>query len=151
MVLVFLVIAVVIMVIGFWIGLENDSEGWLGLGTVGFLGFVACIIAIFCLWSSITKGSVIDERIEMYQEQNQKIETQIAECVSQYQAYESGVFKAVAPESAITLVALYPDLKADALVQTQIETYTSNNNTIRDLKDQQIMLSVKKHWLYFGN
>lgn len=56
----------------------------------------------------------------------------------------------VAPESAVTMVSLYPELKSDSLVQAQIEVYTENNKTIRDLRDKQIKGNVYRWWLYFG-
>ena len=53
-------------------------------------------------------------------------------------------------ESSITLVSLYPELKADTLVTKQIEVYIDNNKKIKNLKEKKINLSVKKWWLYFG-
>ena len=82
--------------------------------------------------------------------ENQKIETQIAETVQQYQEYESGIFTEVAPESSVILVALYPELKADTLVQKQIEVYVANNEKIKELKESNITGDVKRWWLYFG-
>ena len=37
-----------------------------------------------------------------------------------------------------------------SLVQAQIEVYTENNKTIRDLRDKQIKGNVYRWWLYFG-
>ena len=56
----------------------------------------------------------------------------------------------VAPESAVTMVSLYPELKSDSLVQAQIEVYAENNKIIKDLRDQQIKGNVYRWWLYFG-
>ena len=56
----------------------------------------------------------------------------------------------VTPDTAVTLVALYPELKSDTLVQSQIEVYTENNNMIKFLRDQQIKGNVSRWWLYFG-
>lgn len=92
----------------------------------------------------------IDQKIALYEEENAKIEQQIAATVKQYQEYESGIFTDVAPESSITLVALYPELKSDTLVQSQIEVYVENNNTIKELKSTAINASVYRWWLYFG-
>ena len=86
----------------------------------------------------------------MYQEENSKIEQQIADIVEQYQKYETDIFMDVAPDTAVTLVALYPELKSDTLVQSQIEVYTENNKIIKSLRDQQIKGDVYRWWLYFG-
>ena len=113
------------------------------------LGFVS-FITIIVLGINIKSLSVIDDRIAMYEEENTRIEQQIADVVEQYQKYETDIFREVAPESAVTMVSLYPELKSDSLVQAQIEVYTENNKTIRDLRDKQIKGNVYRWWLYFG-
>lgn len=115
-------------------------------------GFVTVIALVFtaCLGVTVSKLNVIDDKIAMYQEENAKIEEQIAAVVQGYQDYESDIIKSVSPESAVTLVSLYPELKSDALVQSQIEVYTANNEKIKELKEKQISGSVHRWWLYFG-
>ena len=87
---------------------------------------------------------------ERRKEENAKIEQQIADTVKQYQEYETGIFTEVSPEDSITLVALYPELKSDTLVQSQIEVYVENNKAIKELKSSAINASVYRWWLYFG-
>ena len=79
------------------------------------------------------------------------IEEQIAETVKKYQQYETDIFTEVASDSAITLVALYPELKADTLVQSQIDVYIKNNEKIKSLKEDKINGTINKWWLYFGS
>ena len=86
----------------------------------------------------------------MYEEENAKIEAQIAETVSQYQQYEKDIFTEVSPETSIQLVSMYPELKSDTLVKKQIETYVENNNIIKELKAEKINGKVCRWWLYFG-
>lgn len=86
----------------------------------------------------------------MYETENTKIEQQIVDVVKQYREYESGIFTEVAPEGAMTLVTLYPELKSDALVQSQIEVYIENNKSIKELKSMTINASFYRWWLYFG-
>jgi hypothetical protein len=95
--------------------------------------------------------AIIDEKIAMYQEENTKIEEQIAETVKQYQQYETDIFTEVASDSAITLVALYPELKADTLVRAQVDIYIKNNQKIKSLKEDKINGTINKWWLYFGS
>lgn len=108
------------------------------------------VIAAVSLTVTVANLSVIDDRIAMYREENSKIERQIADIVEQYQKYETDIFMDVAPDTAVTLVALYPELKSDTLVQSQIEVYTENNKMIKSLRDQQIKGDVSRWWLYFG-
>ena len=115
----------------------------------GMLCFVA-FIAIIVLGIRVKSFSVIDRRIDMYEEENARIEQQIADIVEQYQKYETDIFMEVAPESAVTMVSLYPELKSDSLVQAQIKVYVENNKTIKGLRDQQIKGDVYRWWLYFG-
>ena len=108
------------------------------------------VIASVILFISVINRVGIDKKIAMYEEENTEIEQQIADVVTQYQEYEAGIFTEVAPESAMTLVALYPELKSDTLVQSQIEVYADNNKQIKELKCKAINASVIRWWLYFG-
>lgn len=112
--------------------------------------FLAALIATIVLISNVRALNVIDDKIAMYEAQNTKIEEQIAEVVQEYMEYESGVFTEVSSDSAITLVSLYPELKSDALVASQIELYVENNQKITSLMEKKINGSVTRWWLYFG-
>ena len=127
-----------------------DSDICFGISGIGMVvGFFA-LLGLIIVGVNIKSLSVIDDRIAMYEEENARIEQQVADVVEQYQKYETDIFREVAPESAVTMVSLYPELKSDSLVQAQIEVYTENNKTIRDLRDKQIKGNVYRWWLYFG-
>ena len=127
-----------------------DSDICFGISGVGMaVGFFA-LLGLIIVGVNVKSLSVIDDRIAMYEEENARIEQQIADVVEQYQKYETDIFMEVAPESAMTMVSLYPELKSDSLAQAQIEVYTENNKTIKDLRDQQIKGNVYRWWLYFG-
>ena len=127
-----------------------DVDICFGISGVGLVvGFFA-LVGLIIVGVNVKSLSVIDDRIVMYEEENARIEQQIADAVEQYQKYETDIFREVAPESAVTMVSLYPELKSDSLVQAQIEVYTENNKTIRDLRDKQIKGNVYRWWLYFG-
>lgn len=127
-----------------------DSDICFGISGIGMVvGFFA-LVGLIVVGVNVKSLSVIDDRIAMYEEENARIEQQIADVVEQYQKYETDIFREVAPESAVTMVSLYPELKSDSLVQAQIEVYTENNKTIRDLRDKQIKGNVYRWWLYFG-
>ena len=149
-----LIASIVIMIAGivFYDFLYERDFEWLSavLSTIGGICGGITLIATVVLAIDVSALVVIDEKISMYEEENAIIENQIAETVKQYQAYEQGVFEAVSPESAVTLVSLYPELKADTLVQKQIEAYVENNQKIKALKGEKISGSVKRWWLYFG-
>ena len=141
----------ILMVVGGSILYDKfDKDTYCNLAILGVaLGFVS-FIAIIVLGIHVKSLSVIDDRIAMYEEENARIERQVADVVEQYQKYETDIFMEVAPENAVTMVSLYPELKSDSLVQAQIEIYTENNKTIRNLRDKQIKGNVCRWWLYFG-
>ena len=130
--------------------LDFDYDLSSAIGAIGTIVGFFTLIGLIVVGVNVKSLSVIDDRIAMYEEENTRIEQQIADIVEQYQKYETDIFREVAPESAVTMVSLYPELKSDSLVQAQIEVYTKNNKTIRDLKDKQIKGNVYRWWLYFG-
>lgn len=135
----------------------DDYDEPFGIGSilttvVGVIATLSVIVTTLCNISSLVEISTIDERIAMYEEQNAKIEEQIEVAVKQYQEYESGIITEIGGKSSyITLVSLYPELKADALVSKQIEVYLANNQTISDLKIQKLNERVYRWWIYFGS
>lgn len=150
MIIVIFLVCVGVIILGAWLYNEvNEVAGCAAL-TCGIIGSIISFIALIILLVSVSELKVINTKIEMYQYENTKIESQITECVKRYQQYEADIFTEVAPESAITLVALYPELKSDTLVSKQIDIYLENNQTIKQLKEQKINGSVWSWWLYFG-
>ena len=150
MIIVILVVLLIWCVASWFIDEEIDGMGLL-FGFLGAMPLVFCIIAIICLTVQVSNLSVIDQKIEMYEQENTKIEQQIETAVTAYQQHEKDVFTSVKPNSYIQLVSLYPKLKSDTLVKTQIKTYQSNNKKIKELKEQAINGNVIRWWLYFGH
>ena len=143
----------ILMIVGGFILDEKtgaDSDMCFGISGIGMVVGFFILVGLIVVGVNVKSLSVIDDRIAMYEEENARIEQQIADVVEQYQKYETDIFMEVAPDSAVTMVSLYPELKSDSLVQAQIEVYTENNKTIRDLRDKQIKGNVYRWWLYFG-
>lgn len=157
MIIVILFIITVLFVIGFVLRKKNlfwDKS-------CGYMGYGMCILALFMLFAfvsivafylthSVLNLSTIDSKIAMYTESNTKIESQIEVAVKQYQQYEKDIYTELAPESYITLVSMYPELKSDKLLQEQIKVYIDNNKKIISLKEEKINGKVIRWWLYFG-
>ena len=151
MIIVIFLVSIALICLGAWI-FENLSEGFGGaLLGIGIPCGIISLITLIVLAVNVSSLAVIDTKIAMYQEENAIIESQIAECVEQYQKYETEIFTEVAPESAVTLVALYPELKSDTLVSKQIDIYLENNQTIKGLKSDKINGDIWRWWLYFGS
>lgn len=156
MLLVFLVIVLAAFGFGCLLMSKSSHESdysFYGIGIFVIFGALLIVVvgtSISCMYE-ISQARVIDAKIEMYQEENEKIESYISDVVKQYQEYEHNTFVELNhAESAITLVSLYPELKADSLVSTQIDTYVVNAERIRELKSDKLDISVYRWWLYFG-
>lgn len=151
MILILLVFFILVTVGGCIVFCKAEDEFMPGVISVsGFIGFVISLIVTISLGVSVSKLNVIDDKIAMYEEENTKIESQISAAVESYQNYEKDIFTGVKGESVISLIALYPELKADTLVQEQINVYLANNAKIKSLKEEKINGDVKRWWLYFG-
>lgn len=129
-------------------GLDNIVT-WITLCSVvgfGFLGYY-----IYDLAKTVASESVIDRKIEMYQEENTKIEQEVDNLVKEYIDHEHDTFADLKEEkSSISLVTLFPELKSDSLVKQQIEIYVKNNAKIKKLKEEKIEIGLAKWKLYFG-
>ena len=142
-----LILLFIIFTLLFVAGFFNDWD----IGPV--ICFICMLICIFCgvgCAYSISEGFVLEEKIAMYEEENTNIENDMATLVEQYMNYESNTYGDLKGESSISLVSLYPELKADTLVTKQIEIYVSNNEKIKELKEALIDVKVAKWWLYFN-
>ena len=115
-------------------------------------GIVSIIffIWVFMLANTVGTGHTIDSKIAMYEEENESIEKSVDITVRSYMDYEASTYQEIKDEDGINLVALFPELKSDTLVQKQIEVYVANNDKIKELKEEKIDLSKAKWKLYFG-
>lgn len=119
------------------------------------LNYVGGGVLIISLLSAIGVGTVyaphitIDERIEMYREENAQIEHQISVVVNNYMEYEVDTFEKFKDEDCVTLVTLFPELKTNELVAKQIEIYVENNKIIKSLEYEKTQYKVYAWWLFF--
>jgi len=108
------------------------------------------IIALLCLLGGLVNIRIIDKKIKLYETQNKEIEDKIEITVKKYMEYEGNTYRELKNGSYIQLVNLYPDLKADKLVQQQMNLYTKNNTKIIKLKEEKMNETIYKWWIYFG-
>nr|DAQ95523.1 MAG TPA: hypothetical protein [Caudoviricetes sp.] len=149
MIIVILVLGVLMAAWGIKLELDKPIAG-VAFQIIGAVVSISSIIVVVLLVGCVVDRVNIDKKISLYEEENTKIEQQIADVVNQYQEHESGIFKDVTPEGAMTLVTLYPELKSDALVQSQIDVYVENNKAIKELKSMTVNASFYRWWLYLG-
>lgn len=152
MLILLLVVGIVVVIVGKVLYekttmFEDFGECTMAIGAVITILSLALIIGFLFDMSFSLK---VDDKIKMYQEENENIESQIGQLVTNYMEYESDTYANFKSEDSITLVSMYPELKSDTLVNTQIEIYNENNKKIKKLKEELIDLSAKKWILYFG-
>ena len=156
MLLVLIVFSILFAIVGAILNIKTCLE---------YTGVVIIVVGIvlalaFAVWflvdlSSYQQTKLLPEQITMYEEENTKIETQIATVVETYMNYEQETFKKVSiadmdTESVVALVSMFPELQSDSLVQSQIATMVANNNTIKNLRRQQIEARTLGWWLWFA-
>ena len=153
MVLVLLAIFIAMTIIGIIVFCKGsyDTEN-IGIifGVIGGMGTFVCFIVLIVLICNVGYLNTIDEQIEMYQFENEQIETTITNIVTEYQKYETDYVKDIASKDLVEIVVLYPNLGSNSLVNSQMNIYVENNKIIKELKAKQIAGSVERWWLYFG-
>ena len=143
------------------IGDEKWNEGVEVFGIFGsVLGCIcefAVVITIIFNVNDVLELKMSDSKIKMYEEENNKIQNQISNIVENYKVYEKDTYSEslknidIGNTDIVVLTQLYPDLKSNEMVNTQIQIYQDNNNKIKELKEQKLDKQVAKWWLYFGN
>ena len=153
MILVIFGIGLAILIAGLILTYKSIYEEWLYY-TLNGVGGVICsisLIVIICLSVFVSEGKVIDQKITLYEEENIKIEQQVATVVESYMAHEQETFDKIAIDGDPTFaITIFPELKSNELVNSQIQLYQANNSKIKELKAQKIGIELGKWWLYFG-
>lgn len=142
----FLILLIMSIVLYF----KDDDEKFIG-GIVisGFILFGIIAAIAFCI-DIVIHEKIYQQQIEILEEENTTINKEIKLIVKEYMNWESDVYDQFKNESAITLIQLYPELKSNELVQTQIDIFLSNRKEIKCLKKNVLESKAAKWWLYFG-
>ena len=147
------IISLALIVVGAILLYKCQCESGRELVILGVLCFFFSFVLTFaCLGSIISAEKSCPQQIQMYEEENKKIESQISEAVQVYLAHESEVYSNIKlpDDSLVSIVAAIPELNSSQLISKQIEILESNNEKIKELKDKVAQLSDSKWWLYFG-
>lgn len=150
MLIILILISISVIVLGLFVYNDSNEEIGTFIVSAGIIGFLIKMTGLICCISSLVGARVIDQRIELYQNKNKEIEEKMEIVVKNYMEYEGNTYKELKTDSYIQLINLYPDLKADQLVQQQINLYIENNNKIIQLKEEKMNKTIYKWWVYFG-
>ena len=119
----------------------------------GVLGAVfAIVFGIWTLWNIIivASGFGIQEKIEIYEDQNAQIEQSIDAAVKTYCEHEQITYTQMSDGAVALVAAAYPELASSELVKTQMEVWTFNSNELKDLKSDLVDFHRAQYFLYFG-
>ena len=148
---IFLILALVFSFKGKSSLYKNDSEFYWGWATGFYFLLLCALIAVLTLGIIVSGEKALDKKIEIYIEENEKIEEKTYDLVIAYLGHESDLYESITKESSITLIQLYPELKSNELIKNQLSIYLTNTEQIKQLKSEKANLTTEKFWLYFGN
>lgn len=156
MALVLLSVGILAIIAGVIINAHTYEDGLaLTLIVIGVIVALIGVVATLACGILLTDNMYVDEKIEMYEEENKKIEQEIADVVNRYIEHEAEVMnktsEKIEPGDSIYAVLAYPELNSSELIAEQIKIYYENNSKIKQLKEDKINIKVYKWWLYFGN
>ena len=117
------------------------------------LGAVFTVIfGIWTIWNIIivASGFGIQEKIEIYEEQNTQIEQSIDAAVKAYCEHEQITYTQMSDGAVALVAAAYPELASSELVKTQMEVWTSNSYKLKALKSKLVDFNKAQYFLYFG-
>lgn len=119
----------------------------------GIIGVAGCaIFGIWTIWNVIcvSSGFGIQEKIQIYEEQNAQIEQSIDAAVKAYCEHEQITYVQMSDGAVALVAAAYPELASSELVKTQMEVWTSNSHELKDLKSKLVDFNKARYFLYFG-
>ena len=117
------------------------------------IGVAGCaIFGIWTIWNVIcvASGFGIQEKIQIYEDQNTQIEQSIDAAVQAYCEHEQITYTQMSDGAVALVAAAYPELASSELVKTQMEVWTSNSNELKDLKSKLVDFHRAQYFLYFG-
>lgn len=151
MILTIIALAIIFIIIGNYLGKkDNDYEGrCLAFLIPGIGVFILSVVVSLVLVMFITDCKVIDQKIEILEENNAVIEEELYDALEAYCEYENETFENFSNPESIFLV--FPELKADTLFATYMQTLQENKKEITELQLEKVYESTYKWWLYFGS
>ena len=124
------------------------EEILVGIGLVGFIGTIIALLIVGSNYNSIK--STYNAQMEVLNSQNEIVLAQIEPLVEQAMDYESNTYKEfkMTPENVIAFSNMYPQLQANAFIQSQIDIIVENQKEIKDLKLKIASLNAYRLWLF---
>lgn len=149
------VVSVIFMIVFIISAYRKNSDLFICLAFIFAIATFFLLIAVcYQSYQVFCRSNTISDQIQMYEQENIKIEETIHATVQNYMDYENSTYKNIKTEDAIAIIESnkYPDLKSYDLVKDEIITYKSNNAKLMELKEEQLVsIPTARFLLYFGN
>ena len=117
------------------------------------IGVAGCaIFSIWTIWNifTVASGFGIQEKIQIYEDQNTQIEQSIDAAVKAYCEHEQITYTKMSDGAVALVAAAYPELASSELVKTQMDVWTSNSHELKDLNSKLVDFHRAQYFLYFG-
>lgn len=143
-----LYILLFIFILIFIIGLIADIEDLSMSAFLFMIIITGTLIGVGISYNNVK--STAASKLEVLNEQNELVLTQIEPLVQQALNYESNTYKEfkLTPENIIAFGSMYPQLQANSFIQSQIDIIINNQNEIKNLKLQKASLNAYHLWLF---
>lgn len=134
--------------------MDNSTRQLASVSVIpGTLGVALAIV--FGMWTLVNifivaSGFSIEEKIQIYEEQNAQIEQSIDAAVKAYCEHEQITYTQMSDGAIALVAAAYPELASNELVKTQMEVWTSNSYELKELKSDLVDFHRAQYFLYFG-
>ena len=124
------------------------EEGTFKLGT--FIGVMSVGAILYCWGVYSYRTETINSQLEVLESQNAIILSQIEPVIQKALDFESNTYKElkVNPENIITISQIYPDLKDNSFIQTQLNVIINNQQQITQLKLNKATLNAFHFWIW---
>ena len=130
------------------VGYSNTAETVGGTNMFLFCATLFATIIVGIKYNSIE--STANAQLEVLNSQNEIVLAQIEPLVQQALNYESNTYKEfkMTPENIVAFSNMYPQLQANAFIQSQINIIVENQKEIKDLKLRIASLNAYHLWLF---
>lgn len=136
----------------FIIGLVNCLMQEEEVGIVSYVLsaiFLAITLIVLACYNE-TKASC-DKKIAVLEEKNELVLKQVEPIVNRYLLYESKTLEKVKVNSEnIIALSMYPELKGNEFLKSQIDIVVKNQDEITKLKLNKAELNAYKLWIFMG-
>ena len=151
MLFIILIVCVVLCCLGILcISVNNKNLGINLLGVFGTIVVLDLFIILCCLIDYNYTKSTADSKIKVHEEQIEIVSKQIEPLVERYLNWEKDTYSNLKIDAVLVAMSMYPELKGNEFVQSQIKLILDNQEKIEDLKLDKASLNVYEFWLFMG-